>query len=722
MAHLRPAAVILGFLAFAPPTFAQAPVARDSTGKPVVLEAVSVTASRPHRRVFNVPQAVTILDSTQLRQRVASSAVSVFTELPGVDLIGVGANQLQPSIRGQRGQRILLLDNGLRLGNPRRQSDFGEIPALVDPTALGRIEVVRGPSSVLYGSDAIGGVVNLIGAGLPWGVEGRVLHGVARYGYAGSGANESRPSGTVTGRQGRLAFRVDASHRDASDYTAPGGTFGDVTLEDDVTVRASGVEDRSLGFGLGWAFSDRHRIYARYSNYHAENAGFGYLDPADYESDGSKVEILYPYQNVNRYTMGWMGRNLGFVLADRVDLAAYVGDNQRELDNNLAFPAGPGSTILIETRNYTDVNTHGGRVELARPVGGRHILTYGVDLSRDQSRNTDSSATWLDVGGPEPMPLGGSGTPNLPNAELRMLGVFTQFDWAVAPRLTFTLGARYQDNAADTRETPGLDTPPMSSHDRAVVGAVNALYSVTPDLNLVAAAGQGFRSPNLIERFFSGPTPEGNAFQESNPGLDPETSLNVDLGLRLRRPGWFLEAFVFRNEIRDGIRVEATGDSAGGFPVYRNTNVEQVRMWGVELAGEAIVLDRVTAAAGFTWFDEERVDQPLMPVGDTYRTKLTASLRYRQPGGRFWVGGSARHQGDSDRIELGGSPVGDKLPAFTVYGLEGGLRVVDLGATRHSLSARLENLGNALYSEAANTGFFRPSPGRQVFVAWTSEF
>ena len=720
MPDARPALALGLSLAFAAPALAQQPEARDTAGKPFVIEEVSITATRPQRRVFNVPQAVTILDSMQLRQRVAGSAVSVFTELPGVDLIGVGANQLQPSIRGQRGQRVLLLDNGLRLSNSRRQSDFGELPALVDPSTLSRTEVVRGPSSVLYGSDAIGGVVNLIGGGLPWGTEGRTLHGALRYGYAGS-ADESRPSGSVAGREGRLAFRADASFRSADDYTAPAGSFGDVTLAEDVPVRASGVDDRSLGFGLGWAFSERHRLFARYSNYHAEDAGFGFLDPADYESDGSKVEILYPYQNVNRYTVGWMGRNLGFALADRVDVSAFAGDNQRNLDNNLAFPAGPGSTILIETRNYTDLNTLGGRVELARLFGGRHNLTYGLDISRDRSENTDSSATYLDVGGPEPMPLAGSGTPNVPNADLRMLGVFAQFDWAVAQRVTLTLGARYQDNEARTRETPGLDDPLVTSNDRALVGAANALVALTPDLNLVAAVGRGFRSPNLIERFFNGPAPEGNGFQESNPDLDPETSVNVDLGLRFRQPMWFVEGFVFRNEITDGIRAEATGDSLGGFPVFRNTNVEEVRVLGVEVAGE-VALGRVTAGAGFTWLDEERLDEPTLPVGDTYRAKLTASLRYRQPGGRFWLGGTARHQGDSDEVELGGSPVGGELPSFTVLGLEGGIRVLDLGATRHTLTARLENVGNVLYSEAANTGFFRPSPGRQLHVGWTSEF
>ena len=91
-----------------------------------------------------------------------NNAADLLRDQPGVDVNGVGVNQARPVIRGQRGLRVLFLEDGLRMNNARRQTDFGEITGLVDVDDVSSVEVVRGPMSVLYGSDAIGGVLNLV--------------------------------------------------------------------------------------------------------------------------------------------------------------------------------------------------------------------------------------------------------------------------------------------------------------------------------------------------------------------------------------------------------------------------------------------------------------------------------------------------------------------------------------------------------------------------------
>ena len=122
----------------------------------------TVTATGTEVDTFEVATPVTVVSALEIEQKAPNNAADLLREQPGVDINGVGVNQARPIIRGQRGLRVLFLENGLRMNNARRQSDFGEIPGLVGMNSVQTMEVVRGPASVLYGSDAIGGVLNLI--------------------------------------------------------------------------------------------------------------------------------------------------------------------------------------------------------------------------------------------------------------------------------------------------------------------------------------------------------------------------------------------------------------------------------------------------------------------------------------------------------------------------------------------------------------------------------
>ena len=82
----------------------------------------------------------------------------------------------------------------------------------------------------------------------------------------------------------------------------------------------------------------------------------------------------------------------------------------------------------------------------------------------------------------------------------------------------------------------------------------------------------------------------------------------------------------------------------------------------------------------------------------------------------------ARHEGATDQVALGTSPVGTRYPGFTTLGVDAGLRMFDGDRIRHTVVVSVENAGNVLYAETGNAGFFRPAPGRQVRLGWTSEF
>ena len=98
----------------------------------------------------------------EIERLAADNAADLLREQPGVDVNGVGPNQARPVIRGQRGLRVLFLEDGLRLNNARRQTDFGEISGLIDVGSVRAVEVVRGPASALYGADGLAGSVTFI--------------------------------------------------------------------------------------------------------------------------------------------------------------------------------------------------------------------------------------------------------------------------------------------------------------------------------------------------------------------------------------------------------------------------------------------------------------------------------------------------------------------------------------------------------------------------------
>ena len=118
--------------------------------------------------------------------------------------------------------------------------------------------------------------------------------------------------------------------------------------------------------------------------------------------------------------------------------------------------------------------------------------------------------------------------------EIELNGVADNPIFLTRDRLTLTGGVRGQLFTAWTRQTDGLTAPLTSTTDGTVVGAFNARSAIAPAVQLVAGLGRAFRAPNLVERFFEGPTPEGSGYQVASPDLEPETSLNLDLGVKVR--------------------------------------------------------------------------------------------------------------------------------------------------------------------------------------------
>ncbi|MGD2135954.1 MAG: TonB-dependent receptor, partial [Gemmatimonadales bacterium] len=694
------------------PSAASCSVANAS--HPVHLSPVNVTATRTERETFATPVPVTVFGTEDIRERQAAGLADLFRNAPGLDVEGVGASQPRPVIRGVGGQRILLLEDGLRLNNSRREQRRGELPAVVDVAGVERVEVVRGAASVLYGSDAIGGVVNYVTAS-PVPLRDTVrVHGLLGYRYSSAGGT-SKPYGTATGQLGALAIRVGGSYRETDPYRAPPGAFGDVVLDSTVRVEDTGVRDYNVHVTLGARVTTQHGVFARYERYRGEEAGFGFVEPEVFDPDAPRLQLRFPWQVFDRVTAGYEGTALDLPVADRVSALAYRQRNERLFTTDVSQALGPpGASLTVHSESQTDLDSYGFRVELSKLAAGRHLLVYGIDFYRDRSENTDTSTTTITGFGPPQ--VSGRGTPRVPYAAYRSIGAFVQDEVQVLRRLRAVVGMRYQDVSTETLPTPRTTEPPSEATDRTVVGAASVRYRVLPQVSVVGTVGRAFRSPNLVERFFAGQSPEGRGYWIRNTDLRAETSLNAEIGARLRTRWVRAEAWIFRNVISDAIRVVPTGDSVNGTAVYQNINVDDLRYHGAEFAGEVQVRGGVSVAGTFAWLTGSSPTDTTLTVAVGYGHRATGTLRYTDPRGRFWAEYAVRYSGARED-EFMDNPVGPDIPAFAVHDVRGGARI---GGQRLTLAVR--NLTDALYAESANVGFFRPEPGRHVVAAVTIGF
>jgi outer membrane receptor protein involved in Fe transport len=156
--------------------------------------------------------------------------------------------------------------------------------------------------------------------------------------------------------------------------------------------------------------------------------------------------------------------------------------------------------------------------------------------------------------------------------------------------------------------------------------------------------------------------------------------------------------------------------------VYQNVNVGRLRTKGAELSLSALLGAGFNAGANYSTVKSTNIAQPNVPVGDTYASKVNATLGWASTGGRFWTEYALRHNGEQGDIAATASPVGPVLPAFTVQSVRAGIRGWTVGSARQDVTIGVNNLGNVLYAEAANASFFRPEPGRHVVVALSTSF
>lgn len=661
-----------------------------------VHEGVVVTASRQEGETFDAPLSSALVGSQRLDRQLPVNLAQALQEIPGVNWINAGAFRSRPVIRGLDSNRILVLVDGERLNSSRTSTtDAGIETSLVDLGQVEQIEVVRGPGSVLYGSDAFGGVVN-IRTRRPETISAPYFSGRARGEYFPN-ADGKRASLELGGGARWWSVNVVGTTGALNEYQSPAGTlFG------------SGVDESSALGELRIYPAQQQSFFFKFQHTGGYNFGLPSLDP------NPVFLATFPFSKLQKFSGGYTG-NFNSSALSGLQVRLYRQRQDRDFFNRIL--AGPS---VIQSDTVTNVETFGFDVQATSIPFRRHVLTYGSSLYHD--RNRDSRLQILNPGSPGQVTL--SQAPSVPNSTLSGLGFFLQDQFELGSRLRFVAGLRFDRFRLEASPTANFDPNAFGTienrTDTALSGNLGTTLQLTKGWLLTANVARAFREPNLFERYFFGRGSVGG-FVVPNPDLEPETSVQFDVGTRLRRGPARITFNYFLNRLNDLVlREPATFmgmSTIAGQPVSHNVNLAESRIQGVESSAEFFL-----KGLGSQW-------TPFLSLAWQRGTNLTngealpliapfvsqAGLRWQPRRLRLWTEYRLRLATGSDRVPTGAQPV----QGFAVHALRWGY---ELAREEHGLGAHLprglsgvnfhfgvENVGDRLYRNLFETV---PEPGR----------
>jgi len=659
-------------------------------------EGVVVTASRQEEESVQSPIPAALVSDERLQEQVPANLAQALREVPGVNWVNAGAFRSRPVIRGLDSNRILVLVDGERLNNGRTSTvDAGIETSLVGISEIEQVEVVRGPGSVLYGSDALGGVINIRTRRAQPSEGFRLgLRSSASF-HPNSDGKRSHLETSLSNRWFSARARGNAGALE--NYRTP-----------TATVFGSGVDESGALGSLRVYPAPNQSFSFKYVHQGGYNFGLPSLNP-------NPVFLAeFPFSKLTKFSGGYNG-SFQHPLLSSLRARIYTQDQTRSFVSRIS--AGP-STIFSDT--VTDVRSTGFDVQASAAAQGEHVLTYGVSYFEDENR--DRRLQLMLGRGPARVL---DNAPSVPNSTFSGTGVFLQEQWEPTRRLRLRAGVRWDRFVVEAEPTPNFD-PAVSDvvvgsrTDTAVSGNGGASFDLGGGWSVSASLGRAFREPNLFERFFFGRGSVGG-FVIPNPGLDPETSLQFDAGVHFRRGPVRTSLNYFLNNLSDLVsRAPATfngDDTIAGQPISQNVNVAEAQIQGAEATLEFNLRGlggRWTPLISAAWQqgDNETGDQPLPLIAPFVGQ---AGLRWSANKLPVWAEGRARLATSSNRVPPGFNPI----PGFTVFTWRTGYEVtrseqgvgalLPRGIASINVFAAMENFTNRTYRGLFETV---PQPGR----------
>lgn len=684
-----------------------------STPPPADANRTVIAPHRAGRSAFDSDRSIGSVDESQISEDVAVDGPEALARVPGVSVQRTTMASGAPILRGLVGPSNLLIIDGMRYGLSTNRTGPNQYMGLIDPTAMSRIDVILGPSALLYGSDALGGVVEYFTRDVPP-HDGTEAFLQAHLSSADLGVEAA---GELAGRSGPIGARVGIGVR-RHDLLRTGGG-GKVPLSETLQVdgRARGRLDLDGGWSLatGWLASvakDTGRI---------DGLGAGdarLTDTADHlawvaleqhsAGPGFSGRIQVGYHQLTEETDRARCRTTDGTVDDRDGCAAFDRAQLSSRDFNRDRTRALLATATLYGRWFED------RLRLTAGLDGRHEWI----ASRATRARADDDFV------PKPRDRGNF-------SDGSRYGGIDLYSWLegrpyVSPgrvELVLTGGARLARVAAHASGVPGLGTVDYS--DTGATFGAGARLLIANTANVYFNWSQGFRSPNLQETTVLGDT--GSTFELPNPSLKPERSDALEVGLKLFGAAGEARIAAYQNTLHDAIvRESATLDGQSevdGKPVVRRTNADRAVYRGVEASGKTRNFAGFSLFAALAWIrgDVHPEGGDATPARRVPPFNARGGIRWEHPRLRAHIALVARGALRQDRLEPG-----DRKdlricedPARPGHVLEGdscggtaGWFTMDLRAglspTEHlSLDLAVDNLLDAAYRQHGS-GFDSP--------------
>lgn len=487
-----------------------------------LLEEIVVTATRSEKLLKDSPYAISVLSKKDLAFQPVDQVAELLRDLPGVYISDAGqAGQLRMQIRGEDARRMAMLVDGQEFGDHREVG----VPILIDPAEIERIELVRGPASVLYGPKALGGVVNII-------TRTRTEQAFsARLSTAFDSATDGvRIAASMGGVNQYFDWRLGYTTNSQHDRDTPAGKIENTSYESD-----------SLSFTLGKAL-DNSEFRVRYEDFNSASEVF--VEPevrfqppfVDFaldvpQRDRNKISVFYKLMPAPAYF-------------DSIQLDVYRQVSDRKFNSfpSLSFVPGVRSDTTILTTS--ELTSDGFNAQFSFAPGDRQELVTGIQYVEDkidQLRVRDVVVNGI--------PL--SSETSVDKANLSTLAFYIQDDISLNENWSLLAGMRYYDVDGELEESDRLGNALPEFDDTELVKSVALTYSPDDSVTWRMNYSDGYIYPSLLNLAMGAFA--GSRYINPTPTLKPETSETIEIGVRINGGRFIVDAGVFATRANDYI-------------------------------------------------------------------------------------------------------------------------------------------------------------------------